>query len=120
MDSFILAIQVIIALGIFNVWFFRFGKATAWRGGKATNMKEEFAAYGLPPWFVGFIGSLKLLCAVGLLVGIWIPALVQPAAATLAALMLGAVLMHVKVSDPPLRSLPAFLMLLGCVTVVTM
>ena len=82
-------------------------------------MKEEFAVYGLPSWFMGFIGALKLLCAIALLAGLWFQVLVQPAAVVLAALMLGAVLMHVKVSDPPLRSLPAFLMLLGCVTVVT-
>jgi hypothetical protein len=118
MDKFIVALQVIIALGIINVWVIRAGKATAWRGGKATTMKEEFASYGLPSWFMGFIGSLKLLCAAGLLVGIWVPALVQPAAGLLAALMLGAILMHVKITDPLLRSLPALLMLLACVTVL--
>jgi hypothetical protein len=117
MDSVLTALQVLIALGILNVWVVRFGKATAWRGGAATNMKEEFAAYGLPSWAMGFVGALKLLCAAGLVAGIWIPALVQPAAMILGALMLGAVFMHVKVTDPPMRSLPALSMLLGCLTV---
>jgi hypothetical protein len=37
--------QVIIALGIFNVWIVRYGKETSWRGGDAINMQEEFSAY---------------------------------------------------------------------------
>jgi len=119
MENVIAALQIVIALGIVNVWILRFGKATAWRGGDATNMKAEFAAYGLPPWFVGVVGTLKLLCAAGLVAGIWVPALVQPAAGLLGALMLGAIIMHVKVTDPLRRSLPAFLMLAGCVTVLT-
>lgn len=40
--------QLIIALGILNVWLLRFNKATVYRGGGAKNMKQEFAAYGLP------------------------------------------------------------------------
>lgn len=117
MDSISITLQIVIALGIVNVWVVRFGKATAWRGGAATTLKEEFAAYGLPPWSMGLIGALKLACAAALLAGIWIPELVQPAAALLGLLMLGAILMHVRVTDPARRSLPALLMLLGCVTV---
>ncbi len=120
MQDLLPVLQVLIALGIVNVWILRFGRPSAWRGGAASNMKEEFAAYGLPAWSVAVIGALKLLCALALVAGIWIPALVEPAAALLAALMLGAVFMHVKVTDPPRRSLPAFLMLLGCLTVVTL
>ena len=81
--------------------------------------KEEFAAYGLPSAFVGLVGTLKLLCATSLIAGIWFPELVRPAAGMLGLLMLGAVLMHVRVTDPPRRSLPALLMLVGCLTVVT-
>jgi hypothetical protein len=46
------------------------------------------------------------------LLGYVMPVLVQPAAALLALLMLGAVLMHAKVKDPAIRYLPASLMLL--------
>ena len=42
MDTVRIIIQVIIALGIFNVWILRFGKSTDWRGGAAKSMKEEF------------------------------------------------------------------------------
>ena len=105
-------IQIVIALGIANVWLLRSGKSTGWRGGAATNMKEELEVYGLPSWFMGLIGTLKLLLAAALIAGIWFPVVTQPAAAGLAALMLGAVAMHVKVKDPPKKSLPAFTMLL--------
>jgi len=119
MDTVTVALQVLLALGLVNVWILRFRKPSAWRGAAAPDMRAEFAAYGLPPWFVGVVGTLKLACAAGLLIGLWVPALVVPAAGLLAALMLGAVLMHVKISDPVRRSLPAFLMLAGCVTLLT-
>jgi hypothetical protein len=46
-----------------------------------------------------------------LVAGIWYPAVTQPAAIGMAVLMLGAVAMHVKIGDPPQKSLPAFTML---------
>ena len=66
-------IQVVVALGIYNVWLLRFGKSTNWRGGTARTMKEEFAVYGLPGWFMGVVGFLKLLFATLLIVGLWVP-----------------------------------------------
>jgi hypothetical protein len=107
-----LIIRAIIALAIFNVWILRFGKPTDWRGGQAKNMKEEFEVYGLPSWFVGFIGFLKLLLAVFLIIGIWVPSLTNPAAYGMAVSMLGAIAMHIKVKDPLKKSLPALTMLI--------
>ena len=103
--------QIVVALGIFNVWLLRFHRPTGYRGGDAANLREEFAAYGLPAWFMYVIGTLKLSLAVLLLVGLWIPELVLPAGLGMAALMLGAIAMHVKVADPPKRALPAAAML---------
>jgi uncharacterized membrane protein YphA (DoxX/SURF4 family) len=110
-------IQIIIALGIFNVWLLRYGKSTGWRGGNAKNMKEEFALYGLPNWMAGLIGFLKVLFAVLLIVGIWYPLVVRPAALGIAVLMLGAIIMHIKVKDPLKKSVPAFTMLVLCLIV---
>lgn len=104
-------LQIILALGLFNVWLLRTGKATNYRGGQAKNLKEEFATYGLPPFMYFLVGGLKLACAVALLVGLWVPAAVVPAAGVLAVLMLGALAMHIKVSDPISKSVPAFCML---------
>jgi uncharacterized membrane protein YphA (DoxX/SURF4 family) len=117
METVLLVIQIVIALAILNVWILRFGKQTEWRGGDAKNMKEEFQVYGLPGWFLLLIGSLKVLCAAGLIAGIWIPSLTKPAALGLAALMLGAVAMHLKVKDPLKKSLPAFTVLILCLIV---
>jgi len=111
METLAVVLQVVIALGIFNVWILRFGKATQWRGGSADSMKAEFEAYGLPGWSVMVVGSLKILLAGCLIAGIWFPVLVRPAAIGIAILMLGAVTMHVKVKDPAMKSLPAFTML---------
>lgn len=111
MDILIKIIQVIIALGIFNVWILRFGKSTNWRGGSAKNMTEEFAAYGLPRWFMIVVGCLKLVFACLLIAALWFPRLAPIAGSGIAALMLGAVLMHAKVRDPLKKSAPAAMML---------
>jgi uncharacterized membrane protein YphA (DoxX/SURF4 family) len=117
MEIGVIVIQIIIALGIFNVWVLRFGKPTEWRGGSAANMKEEFQTYGLPGWMVQVVGFLKLAFAACLIVGIWFPVLTRPAAIGLALLMLGAVAMHIKVKDPLKKSLPALTMLVLSVIV---
>ena len=40
------------ALWILNVWFNRFDKDTGYRGGDATNMREEFEEYGQKHWLL--------------------------------------------------------------------
>ncbi len=104
-------LQVVMALGLLNVWLVRRGSATPYRGGDAGSLKEEFATYGLPDFFFYLVGALKIGSAVMLIAGIWINALVLPAAAIVAVLMVGALVMHIKVKDPAVKSLPAFLML---------
>lgn len=111
-ESFVLVCQIVIALGIFNVWILRVGKSTDYRGGDAKNMKEEFKVYGLPGWFMPVIGTVKLILAAALMVGIWYPVLTTPAAGAMALLMFGALGMHVIVKDPIKKSLPASVMLI--------
>lgn len=111
METVALIAQLIIAAGIFNVWILRFNQSTEYRPGTAANMKEEFSSYGMPSWCVYVVGSLKVVFAICLVVGIWVPELVRPAAIGMAALMIGAIIMHLKVSDPPRKALPASLML---------
>lgn len=118
MDVIKIILQLIIGLGILNVWLLRFGKASEWRGGEAGNMKEEFAVYGLPEWFLYLVGFLKLLFAALLLAGIFVPALVTPGAIGMAILMLGAVIMHFKVGDPPKKSLPSGILLVLSIVLV--
>ncbi len=105
------SLQCIVALGLLNVWIVRARMATAFRGGSAKSLTQEFAAYGLPPWFCYLVGGLKIGSAVMLIAGLWMPVLVAPAAGVVVALMLGALAMHAKVKDPSIKSLPAVLML---------
>ncbi|MBJ7326859.1 MAG: DoxX family protein [Chthoniobacterales bacterium] len=110
--------QVIVGCGLLNVWLLRFSRATAYRGATAGSMLEEFAAYGLPAWFCYVVGFLKVTSAICLLAGLLYPWLVLPAAVVVAALMAGAIAMHVKVSDPLKKYLPALSMLLLCAVIL--
>lgn len=111
-------LQIILAAGLVNVWLVRFRKPTKYRGGGAANMEQEFRAYGLPTWFMYIIGTAKMIIAALLAIGLWIPAVVVPAAAVLAVLMIGAVAMHIKVRDPLMKMLPAMAMLAMAIGVV--
>lgn len=104
-------LQAIVGLGLLNVWLLRRQSATAYRGGEAKNLKDEFAAYGLPAPMFYIVGGLKIVCGLLLLVGLAYPPVVLPAAAVVAVLMMGAVAMHLKVRDPVSKFVPAALML---------
>lgn len=107
-----LLLQILIPLGILNVWVLRAGRATRYRGGEARSLKQEFAAYGLPGWMFYTIGTLKLSASLAIFIGIFYPEWTRPGAAVISFLMLGALTMHVKVRDPLSKSMPAALMLL--------
>ncbi len=109
--------QVVIAMGIYNVWILRFSQATEWRGADSKNMKDEFSTYGLSPIVMIIVGFLKIFLATLLFAGIWFPFLTRPAALGLAILMLGAILMHLKVRDPIKKFLPASIMFVLCLFV---
>jgi hypothetical protein len=111
-------LQIVVALGILNVWLLRNGKATPYRGGAAKTLREEFATYGLPFPVMCLIGGIKVTLAVALLVGIWVPLLVQPAAIGMALLMLGAFAMHLKVKDPLMKAVPSLAVLAMCVAII--
>ena len=107
-----IAAQIVIAISIYNVWFFRFNKPTRYRGKNAQSMKDEFDSYGLPDYFVWVIGFSKVTLATLLLIGIYINSLVFPASVGMAILMVGAIAMHVKVNDDIIKSLPATIFLI--------
>ena len=107
MNTLHIVLQVIIGLGILNVWFLRSGRKTSYRGRDASSLQDEFKAYGLPAWMFWLVGILKVGAALALLAGIVLPVLVDPAAAVMAVLMLGAITMHLKVKDAPGKFLPA-------------
>ncbi len=105
--KFIMILQLIISIGLINVWLLRFNKATEYRGGNAKNMNEEFIAYGLPEWSMYLVGFLKVAIAIMLIISIWIEELLFYNLIVLTALMIAAVFMHLKVKDPIKKSYPA-------------
>ena len=105
--TIIMILQLVIAIGLINVWIFRFDRATEYRGGEAKNMKEEFIAYGLPVWLMYFVGFMKLAIAIMLIISFWVEELLVYNLVVLALLMVAALLMHVKVKDPIKKSYPA-------------
>ena len=111
MATLVIAAQVIIALGIYNVWIIRRNRATDYRPEGAANIAEEFRRYGLPDWVRSAVGATKLILATLLLVGIFVTPLVRPAAAFMALLMVAAVAAHIRVNDPWTKSMPAATML---------
>ncbi|MFO8176015.1 MAG: DoxX family protein [Gemmatimonadota bacterium] len=112
--SILNGLQLLVGLGLLNVWLVRARSATNYRGRDAKTLKEEFEAYGLPDLAFYVVGALKIGAGVILFLGLWIDLPVRLAAGVVAVLMVGALVMHFKVGDPPKRSLPATLMLLMC------
>jgi uncharacterized membrane protein YphA (DoxX/SURF4 family) len=110
--------QILIALGIFNVWFIRRNRPTAYRPGDAVGIEEEFRRYGFPSWMWKVVGTAKVTLAILLLVGIVVPGIAPLAAGAMGLLMIAAIASHLRVGDPLVKSMPAFVMLLLCIVVV--
>lgn len=117
MPTTTLILQIIVALGIYNVWLLRPNLKTAYRGKGAANLKQEFLAYGLSVHFMRFVGAIKLLSATAFILGIWYPIFTKPGAFVLAMMMAGAVLMHLKVGDSFKRYVPALFMFVASVII---
>ena len=117
MAYLLISLKLTVALGILNVWLLRSGKATAYRGKDAKNLREEFAVYGLPFSIFCIVGIFKVGFALALLASFWISSLAQPAALGMGALMLGAFFMHLIVKDPISKALPSLAVLAMCVAI---
>ena len=113
-------LQVIVGLGLLNVWLVRSRSTTSYRGGTAGTLRDEFAAYGLPGFVYYLVGALKIGSGIILIAGVWMVLPVRAAAGLVAALMVGALAMHLKVGDPLMKSLPAALMLAMSAAIVAL
>lgn len=113
-------LQVILGAGLLNVWLLRPRHATAYRGGSARSLRDEFAAYGLPPFMFYLVGTLKVLSGIILIAGLWLPLPVTSAIVVVALLMVGALAMHLKVKDSPRKSVPAAVVLTLCVALLVL
>ena len=109
-------LSVIVGLTVINVWLFRSGKSTSYRGGNASNLMEEFEVYGLGDFFM-IIGIIKVSLAVLLLLSIYFKKLKLISSLGIAFMMLVAVYMHFSVGDELIKSMPASVMLLSCLII---
>ena len=109
-------LSVIVGLTVINVWLFRSGKSTSYRGGDASNLMEEFEVYGLSDYFMT-IGIIKVSLAVLLLLSIYFNKLKLISSLGIAIMMLVAVYMHFSVGDELIKSMPASVMLLSCLII---
>ena len=109
-------LSVIVGLTVINVWLFRSGKSTSYRGGDASNLMEEFEVYGLGEFFMT-IGIIKVSLAVLLLLSIYFNKLKLISSVGIAIMMLVAVYMHFSVGDELIKSMPASVMLLSCLII---
>jgi len=109
-------LSVIVGLTVINVWLFRSGKSTSYRGGDASNLMEEFEVYGLGDYFMT-IGIIKVSLAVLLLLSIYFNKLKLISSLGIGIMMLVAVYMHFSVGDELIKSMPASVMLLSCLII---
>ena len=110
-------LSIVVGLTVINVWLFRSNKTTSYRGGDAGSLLEEFQVYGLDDYFL-IIGIIKVGLAVILLLSVYFENLRSFAASGIAVMMLVAVYMHFSVGDELIKSMPASVMLLSCLTIV--
>lgn len=109
-------LSAIVGLTVINVWLFRSGKSTSYRGGNASNLMEEFEVYGLGDYFMT-IGIIKVSLAVLLLLSIYFNKLRLISSLGIGIMMLVAVYMHFSVGDELIKSMPASVMLLSCLII---
>jgi len=102
-------IKLIIGISVLNVWLVRANRSTQWRGGDAATLKDEFKAYGLSEDIMKVVGAIKIVLALMIIASIFYHPLGEIGAIGMAVMMLGAISMHIKIKDPLIRSLPAFI-----------
>ena len=99
------------------VWLLIFKKKAIYSYSNETNIIEEFIVYGLDRYLLYFIGGLKIIAAIGLIIGLFYKKFIIPSSLVIAFLMLGTVIMHLKVSDQIHKFIPAILMLLCSISI---
>jgi len=106
-------LQAAVALWIWSVWTWRYALKTAFRPANTRNRVAEFKTYGLPSWMLGVVGVLELGSGTCLAIGIMLPKcfFLLGGSLGLIALMVGAVVAHAKVGDPPFKFLACTLIL---------
>ena len=109
---------VVVSVTVITAWTYNINPDTTFRGGDATNMIEEFEAYGLNQTTMVVVGIFKVSCAIMLLFGLKYRKLILPAAGVMALFMIAAVYFHFSISDPIIPTAPSLLMLASCLSII--
>ncbi|MEK9614480.1 MAG: DoxX family protein [Flavobacteriaceae bacterium] len=113
-------LMISVSFTILNVWLLRFNKSTIFRGGNASDMLSEFHAYGLSEGMLYTVGTIKVLLAILLLLGIVYSKLVKPSILAISILMISAIYFHISISDEIIKSVPALIILIFSLTIYFM
>ena len=108
----------LVAITVLSAWTFRLEMDTIYRGADASNMIEEFQAYGLNQTTMIVVGIFKVMCAIFLLLGLKFETFVTPAAFVMGTFMLAAIYFHLSISDPIIPTVPSAMMFLSCAAII--
>ena len=109
---------ILVAVTVLSAWTFRLDMDTIYRGADASNMIEEFQAYGLSKTTMYIVGIFKVLFAILLLTGLRYKKLITPSAVVIGSFMLAAIYFHLSINDPLVPTFPSSLMFISCVLIV--
>ena len=118
MKAILNILLIVVSVTVITAWTYNINLDTTFRGGDATNMIEEFEAYGLNQTTMVVVGIFKVSCAIMLLFGLKYRKLILPAAGVMALFMIAAVYFHFSISDPILPTAPSLLMLASCLSII--
>tara|TARA_B100000035_G_scaffold66023_2_gene53834 strand:- start:937 stop:1311 length:375 start_codon:yes stop_codon:yes gene_type:complete len=118
MKTILKILLVVVSVTVITAWTYNINLDTTFRGGDATNMIEEFEAYGLNQTTMVVVGIFKVSCAIMLLFGLKYRKLILPAAGVMALFMIAAVYFHFSISDPIIPTAPSLLMLASCLSII--
>ena len=107
-----------VAVTVLSAWTFRLEMDTIYRGADASNMIEEFQAYGLNQTTMIVVGIFKVMCAIFLLLGLKFEKFVTPAALIMGTIMLAAIYFHLSISDTLITTAPSAMMFLSCLAII--
>jgi len=105
-----IVLQIILGLGFLNFGFSKF---------KSPQMVEGFKYFGYPDWFRLFTGTIEIVAAIIILIGIWYSSFAALGAFLIVATMIGAIFTHMKIKDT-LKGfmMPVILLILGSTVLI--
>lgn len=99
-------LQLIVAVSVIYVWIFRMH-----------NIIKEFKQFGLSDLTRSAVGATKIALSTLLIVGVWYPSLVLIPSVIMGLIMVAAQYFHFKISNPFLKHLPSFVLLVLCIII---